>query len=375
MLEFSKEKVDKSDVEGFLEELEKYLQANLEEYWLVAPLTGALLSKYSIVSENLFLLAGNKEEAQEFLQNLIGKEFYNYVTEKRFNTDYKDVLIGYKIKCQSEYIETYYNIFSFYLNSMLHLYYYANIYPNYDYDSNEIHYMMRNVYRLPLRDFVDTKRIILFSQRNPSHKIARHETDCQLDLSFFENEEHLTNFIEMIRYLLKVIPTQNKLINKLLNSIKIFKAALSSEEKELFMGISMTIVLLTTASEALFLNQNDIKRESLKAIFSSIYEGTDFSSNQVKDIVDKIYTLRSEFVHGGTFTFKDFSSDFSSGQNTKLLNDFKKVFSKSIYQIIEQMLKLNPNDRTMAFLKTILIYTRKSMYERFVFLISYSLDC
>ncbi|GAF14156.1 hypothetical protein JCM19046_4173 [Bacillus sp. JCM 19046] len=349
MLEFSKEKVDKSDVEGFLEELEKYLQANLEEYWLVAPLTGALLSKYSIVSENLFLLAGNKEEAQEFLQNLIGKEFYNYVTEKRFNTDYKDVLIGYKIKCQSEYIETYYNIFSFYLNSMLHLYYYANIYPNYDYDSNEIHYMMRNVYRLPLRDFVDTKRIILFSQRNPSHKIARHETDCQLDLSFFENEEHLTNFIEMIRYLLKVIPTQNKLINKLLNSIKIFKAALSSEEKELFMGISMTIVLLTTASEALFLNQNDIKRESLKAIFSSIYEGTDFSSNQVKDIVDKIYTLRSEFVHGGTFTFKDFSSDFSSGQNTKLLNDFKKVFSKSIYQIIEQMLKLNPNDRTMAF--------------------------
>lgn len=160
MLEFSKEKVDKSDVEGFLEELEKYLQANLEEYWLVAPLTGALLSKYSIVSENLFLLAGNKEEAQEFLQNLIGKEFYNYVTEKRFNTDYKDVLIGYKIKCQSEYIETYYNIFSFYLNSMLHLYYYANIYPNYDYDSNEIHYMMRNVYRLPLRDFVDTKRII-----------------------------------------------------------------------------------------------------------------------------------------------------------------------------------------------------------------------
>lgn len=153
----------------------------------------------------------------------------------------------------------------------------------------------------------------------------------------------------MIRYLLKVIPTQNKLINKLLNSIKIFKAALSSEEKELFMGISMTIVLLTTASEALFLNQNDIKRESLKAIFSSIYEGTDFSSNQVKDIVDKIYTLRSEFVHGGTFTFKDFSSDFSSGQNTKLLNDFKKVFSKSIYQIIEQMLKLNPNDRTMAF--------------------------
>ncbi len=91
MLEFAKEKIDESDVEKFLDELERYLQANLEEYWLIAPLTGALLSKYSIVSENLFLLAGNNEEAQEYLQNLIGEEFYNRVTEKRFNTDYKDV--------------------------------------------------------------------------------------------------------------------------------------------------------------------------------------------------------------------------------------------------------------------------------------------
>ncbi|WMS85428.1 HEPN domain-containing protein (plasmid) [Bacillus wiedmannii] len=349
MLEFSKEKVDESDVEEFLDELEKYLQANLEEYWLIAPLTGTLLSKYSIVSENLFLLAGNNEEAQEYLQNLIGEEFYNRVTEKRFNTDYKDVLIGYKIKCQSEYIKTYYNIFSFYLNSMLHLYYYANIYPDYDYKTNEMLYTMRRMYRLPVREFADTKRIILFSQRNPDHRLAKHETDCQLDLSFFENDEHLTNFIEMISYLLKVIPTQDKLIRKLLNSLKIFKAALSYEEKDLFTGISMTIVLLTTASEAMFLNPNDKKRESLKSIFSSIYKGTDFSSNQVKDIVDKIYSLRSEFVHGGTSVFKDFNSDFSSGQNTKLLNNFKILFSKSMYQIIEEILKLNPNERTISF--------------------------
>ncbi len=349
MLGFSKEKVEKSDVESLLEELENYLQANLEEYWLIAPLTGALLSKYSIVSENLFLLAGNKEEAQQYLKNLIGEEYYNYVTEKRFKTDYKDVLIGYKIKCQYEYIETYYNIFSFYLNSMLHLYYYANIYPNYDYNTNKISYNLDNTYRLPLRDFVDTKRIILFSQRNPNHQLARHETDCQLDLSFFENDEHLTNFIEMISYLLNINPNQDKLSIKFLNSLKIFKAALSYEEKDLFTGISMTIVLLTTASEALFLNHNDAKRESLKAIFSSIYEGTDFSSDQVKDIVDKMYKLRSEFVHGGTSTFKDFNSDFSSGPNTKLLNDFKIVFSKSMYQVIEQILKLSPNERTISF--------------------------
>lgn len=349
MLEFSKEKVDECDVASLLEELEKYLQANLEEYWLIAPLTGTLLSKYSIVRENLFLLAGNKEEAQEYLQNLMGQEFYNLVTEKRFNTDYKDVLIGYKIKCQSEYIKTYYNIFSFYLNAMLHLYYYANIYPDFDYKTNEMLYMMLRMYRLPSRDFADNKRIILFSQRNPDHRLAGHETDCQLDLSFLENDEHLTNFIEVISYLLNVIPTQDKLIRKLLNSLEIFKTALSYEEKDLFTGISMTIVLLTTASEALFLNHNDKKKESLKAIFSSIYKDTDFSSNQVKDIVDKIYKLRSEFVHGGTSIFKDFNSDFSIGPNTELLNNFKKVFSKSMYEIIEQILKLNPNERTISF--------------------------
>lgn len=97
------------------------------------------------------------------------------------------------------------------------------------------------------------------------------------------------------------------------------------------------------------MNHNDTKRESLKAIFSSIYEGTDFSSDQVKEIVDKMYTLRSEFVHGGTSTFKDFNRDFSSGPNTKLLNDFKIVFSKSMYQVIEQILKLSPNERTISF--------------------------
>ncbi len=65
----------------------------------------------------------------------------------------------------------------------------------------------------------------------------------------------------MISYLLKVIPTQDKLIRKLLNSLKIYKAALSYEEKDLFTGISMTIVLLTTASEAMFLNPNDKKKK------------------------------------------------------------------------------------------------------------------
>jgi hypothetical protein len=369
MLEFSKEKVDDSDVENFLDDLEEYLQANLEEYWLIAPLTGALLSKNSIVSDNLIFLAGNKEEAQEYLQNLIGEEFYNYISEKRFNTDFNDVLIGYKIKCQAEYIGSYYNIFSFYLNSMLHLYYYANIYPNYDYNTNKVNYMMESIYRLPLRDFEDTKRIILFSQRNPTQRVARHETDCQLDLSFFENEQHLTNFIGIMGYLLKEIPTQDKLVNKLLTSLKIFKSALSSEEKDIFTGISMTIVLLTTASEALFLKDHDLKRESLKAIFSSIYEGTDFSSNQVKNIVDKIYTVRSEFVHGGTFTFKDFNSDFSSGQNTNLLNDFKKVFCKSMYQIIEQILKLNPTDRTIEFFEEY-INSHKKINERRVCIIN-----
>jgi hypothetical protein len=374
MLEFPKQKVNKNDVDNFLDALERYLKKNLEEYWLIAPLTGALLSKEIIGSDKLIFLDGNKEEAQEYLRKLIGEEFYSYISEKRFNTDYKDVLIGYKIKCQAEYIGTYYNTFSFYLNSLVHLYYYANIYPNYEYKTNIVNYRMNSTFSLPLRNSEDIKRILLFSQRNPILRLARHQTDCELDLSFFEYEENLTNFIEMMKYLLKEIPTHDKLINKLLNSVKIFKSALSAEEKDIFTGISITIVLLTTASEALFLKHNDIKRESLKAIFSSIYEGADFSKNQVKDIVDKIYTLRSEFVHGGTFTFKDFNSDFSDGNNTKLLSDFKRVFCKSMYQIIEQILKLNPTERTIDFYEEY-INSHKEINVRKVNFINKLLDC
>ncbi len=40
---------------------------------------------------------------------------------------------------------------------------------------------------------------------------------------------------------------------------------------------------------------------------------------------------------------------FSNGPNTELLNDFKKVFSKSMYEVIEQILELNPNERTINF--------------------------
>ncbi|MGD7009490.1 hypothetical protein [Metabacillus sp. 84] len=349
MLVFPKQTVNKTDVENFLDDLESYLKNNLEEYWLIAPLTGALLSKEIIVSDNLIFLDGNKEEAQEYLKKLIGERFYNYITEKRFNTDYKDVLIAYKIKCQAEYIGTYYNFFAFYLNALVHLYYYANVYPYYEYKTNIVKYRMNSTFSLPLRSSENMERIILSSQRNPMLRVARHQTDCELDLSFFEHKENLTNFIEMMKYLLKEIPTHDKLINKFLNSVKIFKSALSVEDKDIFTGISITIVLLSTASEALLLKHSDIKRESLKAIFSSIYEGDDFSSNQVKEIVEKIYTLRSEFVHGGTFTYMDFNSDFSDGNNTRLLNDFKRVFCKSVYQIIEEILKLNPTERTIDF--------------------------
>lgn len=351
MLAFEKESIEDTDVEIFLDKLKEHLQLNLEEYWLISPLKGALLSKNIMLSDNLIFLDGNTDEGQVYLKNLIG-DYYNYVTEKRFNADYKDVLICYKIKCQADYINDYYNVISYFLNAILHLYYYANVYPNYNYKENVMEYMFKQTCRLPMRDVQDTKRIILFSQRNPNLRLARYETNCKLDLSFFENAAHLTNFEEMTKYLLEEIPTQDKLVNKLLKVVRIFRSAVSSEENNILPGLSMAIVLFMTASEALYLKRDDAKRDSLKAIFASIYNGTDFSSIQIKEIIDSMYSQRSEFVHGGTITYRDYNDNFSSGPNTNLLSNFKKVFSINLYNIIQHILELDTSERTLKYFES-----------------------
>lgn len=347
MLAFEKDNIESTDVEIFLVKLKEHLHLNLEEFWVISPLTGALLSKNVIIGDNLLFLDGNTEEGQEYLKNLIG-DYYDYATEKKFNADYKDVLICYKINCQADYINDYYSVYSFYLNALIHLYYYANVYPDFDYNEREMEYMLRQTCRVPMRDIPDTKRIIFYA-RNRGVRQALYETGCKLDLSFFENTEHLTNFEEMTRYLLKELPTQDELIYKLLKVSRIFKSALTSEEKNILPGLSVSIVLYMTASESLYLKRDDSKRNTLKAIFSSMYNGTDFSSEDIKEIVDRMYKMRSEFVHGGTFTYKDYNDDFSSGPNTDLLFNFKKIFCMNMYQIIQHLLELDTSKRTLEY--------------------------
>ncbi|WP_427109341.1 hypothetical protein [Lysinibacillus xylanilyticus] len=96
------------------------------------------------------------------------------------------------------------------------------------------------------------------------------------------------------RYLLNEIPTKYKLVNKLLNVLRIFISAQSSEDNNKFAGISIAIVLFVTASEALYLKREDAKRNTLQAVFASIYDGTDFSS---EEIVDKMPYLLN-ILHG-----------------------------------------------------------------------------
>lgn len=349
MSQFKKNKIDYQDVVNFLNELESYLMKNLQEYWIIAPLSDALLSHSEIFSDNLLFLNLTKESSKDYLKNLLGDDYFDHINQKYKNLDisFDDVVIGYKITCQTNYIENYYNVLAHSLNALIHLYYYAEIYPQYDHSSKKIEYLLKKIDIPSLNKSKDLNFIILTAERNKLLKPTRYDTTCKLDLSFFYEKTHMDNFMQLVSFLLKEIPTRNILIKKLLHSILLFKSSIELESKNNYLGLSLPAILLTTASESLLLNDKDSKKINLKNILSSVYKKTDYSNKDVKNVVHQMYSLRSEFVHGGTRIYKDFKDDFSIGDTSKLFLNYKRILSGCIYDLSNYMLSLDETERTI----------------------------
>ncbi|MER2009734.1 MAG: hypothetical protein ABS939_20045 [Psychrobacillus sp.] len=295
--------VEQTDINAFITALQEVLRANISDFWCFSPLKGALLTQSVIKGESLIVLDGNNSNGQSELKKTIGNKFYNYIMAKHYlNTDYKDVQIGYRMAKQTETMMQNANSIAFFINATLHLYYYAYIYPECRYDSKEIEYMMKRTFRLPIRDGEDIKRIILSSTLNSDLRVARYNTSCEMDLTFLEDASHIEKFNKLLDILIKTYLVNDKIVQDVLGVLKFFKGAIE-QQKDLFLGASMSIVLLTTASEALFPKTEGTIRDNLKNCMTATYRGSEFTHQEIFDLVDAIYTFRSEFVHSGSMFY------------------------------------------------------------------------
>lgn len=295
--------VGDNDIHNFITALQQILKANVTDFWFFSPLKGALLNQSVIRGQSMVILNGNNSNGQLELKRIIGDDFYEEVMQKHYlNTDYKDILIGYRIVSQTEAMMYNANAMSFFVNAALHLYYYAYIYPDFNYGNQKIKYQLRKKFTLPMRDTEDIKRIILSSTLNSDLRVARYDTSCELDLTFLAEASHMAKFNKLLDTLIKTYPVNKKMVQDVLGVLKFFKGAIE-QKRNLFLGSSMSIVLLTTASESLFPKTEGTIRDNLKNRMSTTYNGSAFNQQEIFDLVDIMYTARSEFVHSGSMFY------------------------------------------------------------------------
>lgn len=297
--------VGDNDIHNFITTLQQVLKANVTDFWFFTQLKGALLNQSVIRGQSVVILDGNNSNGQLELKRIIGDDFYDEIMQKQYlNTDYKDILIGYQIASQTESMMQNANAMAFFVNATLHLYYYAYIYPEFDYSSKKIEYQMRQKFTLPMRDTEDIKRIILSSTLNSDLRVARYDTSCELDLTFLAEASHMEKFNKLLDTLIKTYPANKKIVQDVLGVLKFFKGAIE-QKRNVFLGASMSIVLLTTARESLFPKTEGTIRDNLKNRMSTTYNGSTFNQQEIFDLVDVMYTARSEFVHSGSMFYNE----------------------------------------------------------------------
>lgn len=151
--------------------------------------------------------------------------------------------------------------------------------------------------------------------------------DCNINLDWLDNKLFLRTFDKLYDCFIRK-NIGDKLTIRFRNGLKFFKKAIESEERnDLFEGLGLPILHLTIAAETILLEKNDPKRVRLSILIPQLVKLSDATPQQCSELVNEIYKLRSEYVHGGSEVYPDFDPNFKSGPKTNNHILFKRMMA------------------------------------------------
>ncbi|WKA53430.1 hypothetical protein [Planococcus shixiaomingii] len=324
-----------SDAIQFLNDLYESLKVNVNEYWIIFPLKGASLTQ-TIRYKDFVFITGDSDEKINVLTRL-GKTTRNKAVERATHTRisrsehfFLHPLLAIRINHQNNYVRNVAKRFSFYSNSILQAIYWGKVHPKYEPS------LIHNGFGID-----NANHLLIYGKKDSqiSHMPADFDTTCKLDLDFLNEPTYIKLFSAIFDELMyKGGSGERIIVNKFLNGFKFLKNAIDLERKrQLYQGLSIPLLLLTTASESILLKREDQKRSRLSVLYSRLVKMDNLLNTEIAEILHKIYGWRSEFVHGGTEIHKDFNEDFSDGVTTNTYINYKKflanLLSKTVYFI------------------------------------------
>ncbi|MFX3643381.1 MAG: hypothetical protein ACE3L7_32815 [Candidatus Pristimantibacillus sp.] len=317
-----KERYDNDDAVVLLDSLSQYLEKNRIDNWILIPLRNAYLSS-SVRYKNFFFLSGTLEEKANTLRKLgkISKmkthEIMNYLIRKSPGF-FEHPILAIRVKDQFESVQLDVQNQAFYSIAFLHAIYWGQIYPDYPY---------------PLTSrFWDKKtdHMMLFGKREFQNMIIpfRINASCDLNLDWLLEKKNIKLFDSLYQSLLSK-KSSTRLHAKFRSGFKFFKKAIESEEREdYFERLGVPVMNLVIASETVLLPANAPKRFQLSFLMPGLTRLDDLTESDGALLTSDMYTLRSEYVHGGTEIYHDFDDGFGPGELTTKYTRYKRMVAR-----------------------------------------------
>ncbi|MCW3793828.1 hypothetical protein OM416_19740 [Paenibacillus sp. LS1] len=317
-----KERYDNDDVIVLLDSLSQCLENNRIDNWILIPLRNAHLSS-SVRYKSFFFLSGNLEEKANTLRKLgkISKmktqEIMNYMMRKSPGF-FEHPILAIRVKDHFESVHQDVQNQAFYSIAFLHAIYWGQIYPEYPYPFTRRFWGKK------------TDHMMLFGKREFQNMIIpfRIDANCDLNLDWLLEKKKFKLFDSLYQSFL-TNRRSNKLRAKFRSGFKFFKKAIESEERaDFFERLGLPVMNLVIASETVLLPANAPKRFQLSFLMPGLTKLPDLTESDGALLTSDMYTLRSEYVHGGTEIYHDFDDGFGPGELTTKYTRYKRMVAK-----------------------------------------------
>lgn len=293
-----KKNYEESDAIELLQLLKANIEINIKPHWVVVPLINASLTNTVKISDNLVILAGNREEKIKQLSDIVGIDYEKMLwrcehTEDSRSADFfVDPLLLICINHTIEYayrvavVTTYYSII------MLQLLYWANIYPNH-----------RN--RFLFRPAGNEREINRHLAIHPPNDNWRHQPlnfnyECDFNLDWLDNAKIKDNYVKLFS-LLNEKYFGEEVVNRFIKAMNFFDRGLNVNGGNRYFDEKLDAILqLVIATEVLFVKDRDEKKTSkVVKCLSKLGDIDGTSEKKRRKLVREMCNIRGEYVHSG----------------------------------------------------------------------------
>lgn len=300
------------DADHLLSALRDGLSANATRHWIVVPLRYATLSR-TIRSRDFVLIAGSRDEKIDVLRGLarISPTEANYralhTERSRSPGFFENPLLAIKIDHQTPYVEDVARAYALWSTCSLQAIFWGYLYPRERYFGSA----------LPVREESRHLAIYAKDEWRFRHKALYFRAECRFNLDWLNRRSHKKRFRDLFRSVVAPIPKDN-LTFRFFRALRFFGKATDAErDTELFEGMGITLLYLMIAAEAVLLHHDYEKRLRLTVLLPRLAKLPDHTLTECASAVDQAYRWRSDFVHKGLETYRDWEDDLSEGVATR----------------------------------------------------------